>query len=71
MIGERCRLARTPAHDVAVDCIEAARPVRAMRGVFERGEGKLRIDGSTLDLDEYTDDRRRRGKAVAGMAGML
>ena len=43
-----------------------------MRGVLECGGGKLRIDGSTLDLDEYTEIVVvGGGKAAAGMAGVL
>jgi hydroxypyruvate reductase len=76
MIWDRSRLAKTPAHDVALDCIEAgievARPARAMRGALERIEAELRIDGSTSNLDQYADIVViGGGKAAAQMARVL
>lgn len=76
MIRGRNELAKTSAHDVALDCIEAgieaARPTRAMREMLERTGAELWIDESTLDLDEYAEIVvLGGGKAAAGMAGVL
>jgi len=76
VIRDRSELARTPAHEVALDCIEAgidaAHPARAMNEALERAGNELRIDGSTIDLDAYAEIVVvGGGKAAAGMARVL
>jgi hydroxypyruvate reductase len=76
MIRDRDRLARTAAHEVALDCIEAGieatRPAHAMEAALERTDAELRIDGLVLDLDEYAEVvALGGGKAAAGMAGTI
>ncbi|WP_435095301.1 glycerate kinase type-2 family protein [Halorubrum sp. N11] len=75
---DRERLARTPAHETALDClaagIEAALPGRLIRDTVSVRDGTLRIAGvdgtiGTYDLDAY--DRvvlLGAGKATAGAA---
>ena len=76
MIHNRDRLARTAAHEVALECIEAgieaARPARAMRAALERNGSELRIEDTTLDLDAYDEIAvLGGGKAAAGMARVV
>jgi hydroxypyruvate reductase len=76
MIRERERHERSPAHEAALDCleagIEAARPERVIRESIERDGDRLTIDGETLDLGEF--DRvlvLGGGKAAGGVAAAL
>lgn len=59
MIRNRERLARTAAHDLALDCIaagiDATRPERAIANSLDRQDSTLRIADSTLDLDAYSE----------------
>jgi len=76
---DRERLARTPTHEAALDClaagIEAALPERLIRDAVSVRDGTLRIEGvdgagGEYDLDAY--DRvvlLGAGKATAGAAG--
>lgn len=77
MIRGRNELAKTSAHDVALDCIEAgieaARPTHAMRAALERTGAELWIDESTLDLDDRRRARLRRvhSPGVSGLEQRL
>ncbi|WP_123619793.1 glycerate kinase [Halorubrum sp. CSM-61] len=76
---DRERLARTPAHGTALDClaagIEAALPERLIRDAASVESGTLRIEGVDGAVGEYDLDAYDRvvllgaGKATAGAAG--
>ena len=75
---DRERLARTRAHEVAIDClaagIEAALPERLIRDAVSVRDGTLRVEGSDGAVGEYDLDAYDRvvllgaGKATAGAA---
>lgn len=76
MIQNRTQLSTTAAHDVALDCIEAgiaaAQPDRALGSALDRSGDELTIDGSVVNLDEYTEVLVvGGGKAAAQMARVL
>jgi len=76
---DRERLARTPAHETALDClaagIEAALPERLIRDAVSVEGGTLRVEGADGAVGEYDLDAYDRvlllgaGKATAGAAG--
>ena len=78
---DRERLARTPAHEAALDClaagIEAALPERLVRDAVSIADGSLRVAGAGDAGDEYGLDAYDRivllgaGKAAAGAARSL
>jgi hydroxypyruvate reductase len=59
MIQNRHQLARTAAHELALDCIaagiDATRPDHAIADSLDREGNTLTIADSTLDLDAYSD----------------
>ncbi|KOX91397.1 hydroxypyruvate reductase [Haloarcula rubripromontorii] len=59
MIHNRSALTASAAHEVALDCIEAAvdaaAPAAATKSTVSRDGETLTIAGTTYDLDEYTD----------------
>ncbi|MFU1783807.1 glycerate kinase type-2 family protein [Haloarcula japonica] len=59
MIRNRAALAASPAHEVALDCIEAAvdaaAPAVATRSAIKRDGATLTIGEATYDLDSYSD----------------
>jgi len=59
MIRNRNQLARTAAHELALDCIaagiDATRPDRAIVDSLDREGDTLTIVDSTLDLDIYSE----------------
>lgn len=72
MIRDRERLARSPAHALALDCvvagIEAARPERAVRDALSFDGQRLDVDDAAYDLADY--DRvlvLGAGKAAPGL----
>lgn len=76
MIRDRDELARSPAHECALDCIEAgieaAHPRRVVAETVQRTESQLRIDDAVYDLAAY--DRvvvLGGGKAAAQVAAEL
>jgi glycerate 2-kinase len=76
MIRNRNRLATTPAHETALDCIEAGieatRPTRVMSETLERSGTKLTVGDATIDLDEYSEVVVvGGGKAAAQMANVI
>jgi len=78
---DRERLARTRAHEAALDClaagIEAALPERLIRDAVSVRDGTLRVEGSDGAVGEYDLDAYDRvvllgaGKATAGAAAAL
>ena len=73
---DRERHARSPAHELALDClaagIEAARPERAVERHLSLSDGTLRVCGERYDLADY--DRvfvLGGGKAAAGLVRAL
>ncbi|MGB9933709.1 glycerate kinase type-2 family protein [Haloarcula amylolytica] len=59
MIRNRSALADSPAHEVALDCLEAAvdaaAPAVATKSAIERGSETLTIGETAYDLDNYSD----------------
>ena len=57
MIRDRDSLARSPAHECALDCVEAgidaAHPRQVVGEAVERTGSQLRIDDAVYDLDAY------------------
>jgi hydroxypyruvate reductase len=73
---DRERHARSPAHELALDCleagIEAARPERAVERHLSLSDGTLRVRDETYDLSDY--DRvlvLGGGKAAGGLVRAL
>ncbi|NHN49353.1 DUF4147 domain-containing protein [Halostella sp. JP-L12] len=70
MIENRDRLARTPARELAIECVEAgidaAHPEAVLKDKFSVNENRLQIDGTTYDLHEYGDIILVGGGNVAG-----
>ncbi|WP_136718138.1 glycerate kinase type-2 family protein [Halorientalis salina] len=76
MVRDRDVLAPTPAHELALDCIDAgiaaAQPERVVRERVTVDEGTLRIDDAAYELDEYAEVVLvGGGKAAAGVAAAL
>lgn len=76
MIDNREKLARSPAHEVALDClqagIDAADPERLTRDAVSCADNTLQIDGTTYALDDYDEVRvLGGGKAAAVVAAKL
>ncbi|WP_049998903.1 glycerate kinase type-2 family protein [Halococcus sediminicola] len=76
MIRNREQLTKTPAHEVALDCIEAGiaatQPTRVMSEALERDGTTLTVDDATVDLDEYSEVVVvGGGKAAAQMAAVI
>lgn len=76
MIENRDQLAKTPAHETALECIEAGieatRPTRVMNEALERTRAELIVGESTVDLDEYREVIIvGGGKAAAQMATVI
>ncbi|MFD1587062.1 glycerate kinase [Halorientalis brevis] len=76
MIRDRDALARTAAHEVALDCVEtgiaAAHPEQVVRERVTVADGRLRIGESAYPLDEYGDVVLvGGGKAAAHVAAAL
>lgn len=76
MIDDREALSRSPAHDLALDCVEAGietgHPERAVQRTCSVDGDALRVDGETYDLTDY--DRilvLGAGKATAGLVRAL
>lgn len=69
MFGDRDRLAATPAHELALDClaagIEAARPERAVTRHCAFDDGTLRIRDAEYDLSTYDSIRILGGGKAA------
>lgn len=76
MIDDRATLARSPARETALACIEAgieaAHPERVLRETVALEGARLRVGESTYDLDEYeTVCVVGGGKAAGGVAVVL
>ena len=76
MIEERTSLARTPTHDLALNCveagIEAATPERVVRDRVSVEADRLRIADADYDLSAYDDVVvLGGGKAAGGVAAAL
>lgn len=76
MFDDRSSLARTPEHEIALDCleaaIEAAAPDRATREAVTRDGETLRVGDSEYDLSAYDDVVVvGGGKASVGVARAL
>ncbi|MFB6150794.1 MAG: glycerate kinase [Haloarculaceae archaeon] len=75
-VENRDALARTAAHETALDCVlagvEAARPERVLRDALELSGGQLRIEGAVYDLDAYDEVAVLGcGKAAGQVAAVL
>ncbi|EMA40754.1 Hydroxypyruvate reductase [Halococcus morrhuae DSM 1307] len=76
MIRNREELAKTPAHETALDCIaagiEATQPTRVMSEALDRDGSALTIGDATVDLDDYGEVVVvGGGKAAAQMANVI
>ena len=76
MIRNREALAKTPAHETALDCIaagiEATQPTRVMSEALDCDGSALTIGDATVDLDEYEEIVVvGGGKAAAQMANVI
>ncbi|MDS0281793.1 glycerate kinase type-2 family protein [Haloarcula onubensis] len=76
MISNRPELERTPAHGLALDCVEsaitAAAPERATRASVGVDGTQLRVDGESYDLAAYDEVVVvGGGKAAAGVTAAL
>jgi len=76
MIDNRDALARSPAHELALDCLQAgiaaADPARLTRDAVSCDHDTLQIDGTTYALDDYDELRvLGGGKAAAVVTAEL
>lgn len=76
MIGNRDRLAKTPADETGLKCIEAGieatRATRVMNEALERTRAELTVGEPTVDLDKYREVVIvGGGKATAQMATVI
>lgn len=76
MIENRDALARSPAHEVALDCLEAgiaaAHPERVVADRLAVDAGTLRVEETAIDLDDYDEIVIvGGGKAAAHVAAVL
>lgn len=76
MIEDRSKLAETPAHDVALECIEAgitaAQPRRIIRNSVSMTDNTLHIKQDAYDLGDYSEILiLGGGKAAGQMAEVL
>ncbi len=76
MIRNRDHLARSPAHEVALDCLEAgidaAHPERVLRESVSLDGDRLRVGDATYDLADHDEVVvGGGGKAAAGVAATL
>jgi hydroxypyruvate reductase len=76
VIGDRDALARTPAHDLALSCveagIEAAHPERVVRDHVGVEDDRLLVDGEGIDLRDFDEVVvLGGGKAAAHVAAAL
>jgi hydroxypyruvate reductase len=76
VVRNRDALARSPAHELALDCLDAgvaaARPDRVVREHVRRDGDTLRVDGDAYDLGDYDEVLvLGAGKAAAHVARAL
>lgn len=76
MIDNRDEIARSPAHELALDCVEAgvaaAQPERVVREAIAVDGGQLRIQDRVVDLDGFEEIVvLGGGKAAGGITAAL
>jgi hydroxypyruvate reductase len=75
MIDDREALARSPAHDLALDClvagIEAAHPERVCRDAITLSGSQLRVEDAVYDLDAYDEVLVLGGGKAAGQVAAV
>jgi len=74
-VTDRASLARSPAHDLALDCllagVEAAHPERVCRDAVALTGDQLRVEDAVYDLDAYDDLVVLGGGKAAGQVAAV